>query len=117
MSRELMQQALYALEAVYMPHHPTVNALRQALETEQQPVAWMHPKWLSYTRAPAVSTTPIEGWYPLYTSPPKQWVGLTDEEIEKIEDEYIGVDYRIPAGCAWNFAKDIEARLKEKNHG
>ena len=47
----------------------------------------------------------------------REWVGLTNEEIEKVEDEYIGVDYRIPAGCAWNFAKDIEAKLKEKNNG
>jgi len=44
----------------------------------------------------------------------RQWVGLTDEEIGEIEDEYI-VDYRIPAGSAWNFAKDIEAKLREKN--
>jgi hypothetical protein len=44
----------------------------------------------------------------------RTWVGLTDEEIAEVEDEYI-VDYRIPAGSAWNFAKDIEAKLKEKN--
>ena len=46
----------------------------------------------------------------------REWVGLTDEEIAEIEDGYI-VDYRIPAGCGWNFAKDIEAKLKEKNGG
>jgi hypothetical protein len=43
-----------------------------------------------------------------------RWVGLTDEEIAIVEDEYI-VDYRIPAGSAWNFARAIEAKLKEKN--
>ena len=48
------------------------------------------------------------------TSPQREWVGLTDEEISEIEDEYI-VDYRIPAGSAWNFARDIEAKLREKN--
>jgi len=46
--------------------------------------------------------------------PQRKWVGLTDEEIAIVEDEYI-VDYRIPAGSAWNFAKDIEAALKDKN--
>jgi len=46
--------------------------------------------------------------------PHREWVGLTDEEIAQVEDEYI-VDYRVPAGSAWNFAKDIEAKLKEKN--
>lgn len=33
---------------------------------------------------------------------------LTDEQIEEIVDDYL-VDYRIPAGCAWNFARAIEA--------
>ena len=44
----------------------------------------------------------------------KPWVGMTDEEIAEIEDEYT-VNHRIPAGCAWNFARAIEAKLKEKN--
>ena len=47
-------------------------------------------------------------------APKRPWVGLTDDEISEIEDEYI-VDYRIPAGSAWNFAQAIEAKLKEKN--
>jgi len=46
--------------------------------------------------------------------PERTWVGLTDEEIAEVEDEYI-VDYRIPAGSAWNFAQAIEAKLKQKN--
>jgi len=33
---------------------------------------------------------------------------LLDEKIEEIAEGYL-VDYRIPAGCAWNFARDIEA--------
>ena len=44
---------------------------------------------------------------PLYTTP-QQRKPLTDEQIEEIADGYL-VDYRIPAGCAWNFARDIEA--------
>jgi len=71
---------------------------------------------------------------PLYTAPhPEQYpqiainpeiVGyvapqrkpLTDEQIEEIAEGYL-VDYRIPAGCAWNFARAIEAAhgIKEKN--
>jgi hypothetical protein len=46
----------------------------------------------------------------------REWVGLTDEEISEIEDEYI-VDYRIPSGCSWNFAKHIETELRKKNGG
>jgi hypothetical protein len=47
-----------------------------------------------------------------YTAPPaaqKPWVGLTDEEIEAIP-------LRQPNGFA-GFARAVEAKLKEKNHG
>lgn len=49
---------------------------------------------------------------PLYTAP-KQWVGLTDEEIYEYADKYLyqhGSNYGIKA-----FGKAIEAKLKEKN--
>ena len=51
--------------------------------------------------------TSIEvNWTPIYTEPPKQWVGLTAYEIQEI---YSGNQH-------WgNFACAIEARLKEKN--
>jgi hypothetical protein len=48
----------------------------------------------------------------LYTAP-KQWVGLTDEEIYEYADKYLyqhGSNYGIKA-----FGKAIEAKLKEKN--
>ena len=54
------------------------------------------------------------GLYDGRKSSQREWVGLTDEEIAEIEDEYT-VNHRIPAGCAWNFARAIEAKLKEKN--
>jgi hypothetical protein len=88
-------------------------------EREQEPVAFINveqrklewAKYMSWDTPTVVNLPKI----PLYTTPPQRtWVGLTDDEIAKIEDEYI-VDYRIPAGSAWNFAKDIEAKLKEKN--
>ena len=49
-----------------------------------------------------------------YTAPPKkEWVGLTDEEIRKIDC--------IPDDPVWQEIKDftraIEAKLKEKNSG
>jgi hypothetical protein len=50
----------------------------------------------------------------LYVSP-KQWIGLTDEEIYDYADKYLyqhGSNYGIKA-----FGKAIEAKLKEKNHG
>ena len=49
---------------------------------------------------------------PLYKEPPqREWVGLTEEDLKPICDEW-----RIVYG-AWmdDFARDIESKLKEKN--
>ena len=122
MSRELMQQALYALEAVYMPHHPTVNALRQALETEPFEYWNAVEGWVKIDEVrehfDAVGCGTIyksagEGRSPLYTAPPKQWVGLTDDAVFELADTNLydgGKNYGAPA-----FAKSIEQALKEKN--
>jgi hypothetical protein len=63
------------------------------------------------------------GAFPVYTAPPKkEWVGLTDEEIESCNK--FTTDWRQPSVWLWNdvfeeggiqFAKAIEAKLKEKN--
>jgi len=51
---------------------------------------------------------------PLYTAPPqREWVGLTDQEINS-------VCYKRDWTAPWTdttFARAIEAKLKEKNHG
>ena len=60
--------------------------------------------------------------FPLYTAPqPPQWQGLTDDEIWKCNKAKSGsaVEFHI---CyehqnVEDFAKSIEAKLKEKNHG
>jgi hypothetical protein len=49
---------------------------------------------------------------PLYTAPPKQWVGLTDEEAKKTFEEHNCV---ISADLAGILARAIEAKLREKN--
>jgi hypothetical protein len=43
------------------------------------------------------------------TQPKKEWVGLTDDEIKKVNQ--LGI-YEKPL---IEFARDIEAKLKEKN--
>ena len=49
---------------------------------------------------------------PLYTAPPKkEWVGLTNEEIEDIRLEYHYADGAVKVG----YERAIEAKLKEKN--
>ena len=105
---EALRLALEALEnswtepnnEQYEIEKNAITAIKAALETKDEPVAWeqFHEHMAG----------------PNYVAPQSTWVGLTNEEIAEVEDEYI-VDYRIPAGSAWNFAKDIEAKLKEKN--
>jgi hypothetical protein len=42
---------------------------------------------------------------------PKPWVGLTDEEMQVIEDNCL------EGGSFWDVYRTIEAKLKEKNNG
>jgi pyruvate/2-oxoglutarate dehydrogenase complex dihydrolipoamide dehydrogenase (E3) component len=114
MSREAMQIALDALEANlgnWAAKTKAVEVLRQALKTEQEPVAWMtHTDDLiplfHKTRASALNwqTQPT----PLYTAPQKQWVGLTLNEAEDFYDKYTDRAELINA---------IDKFLMEKNHG
>ena len=106
MSREAMQMALEALESDPISHAGLVSrkqaiaALRKALEEKREPVGYFsvndYGRWEEN-----------EGTYgePLYTAPPKQWVGLTDEEVKYIADS------------EWEeaFVRLVEAKLKEKN--
>ena len=82
---------------------------------QQEPVAWMtHTDDLQplfhKTRASALNwqTQPT----PLYAAPPKQWVGLTDEEIDILSCEMVKGDKSVNWLC-----KVLEAKLREKNHG
>jgi hypothetical protein len=117
MSREAMQVALEALDS----DNPDIQlraaiALRQALETEQEPVAWMHNfiEGNVITHIPADIGHHPERWTPLYTTPPKrEWVGLTDDAVFELADTNLydgGKNYGVLA-----FAKAIEQALKEKN--
>ena len=57
---------------------------------------------------------PIEGW--LYTAqPPKQWVGLSNEQIKLFAKDIYDIDI-VVNGNLMNFARDIEAKLKELNY-
>ena len=127
---EALKLALEALEeawyhvGTFQPTEKAIDlydeartAIKEALAQMQEPVAWITPDGGEGFRirfSPPVNDVPL-GWDALYTTPPLR-KPLTDEQIEKIAEGYL-VDYRIPAGCAWNFARDIEAAhgIKEKN--
>ena len=106
MSREAMQMALEALESDPLSHAGLVSrkqaiaALRQALETEQEPFEYWNAVegWVKIDEVrehfDAVGCGTIyksagEGRSPLYTAPPKkQWVGLTLNEAEDFYEKY-----------------------------
>ncbi len=134
MSKEAMKMALEALTGNWRTqeemnaHHDkqmqAITALRETLAeqpAQQEPVAWMF-QHEETGRMMCVDAQQVE-WglekfnprlkkiAPLYTSPPAQrtWVELTDDEITDIWYEskpYYNED---------DFARAIEAKLKEKN--
>jgi hypothetical protein len=121
MDREAIEEAIEVLEDASAEmltetgdenyYVEAIAVLRQALETEQEPVAFINVEkqkleWAKLTswHTPTIVNLPK---IPLYTAPPKQWVGLTDEEKEKLVETFYGTDIqRLEA---------VEAKLKEKN--
>jgi hypothetical protein len=123
--REAAQMALDALEQVQEAdtagatpkmvmearklYEPTITALRAALATEQEPVAYDVDGATVYIKPPIHNGKYLTG----YTAPPeREWQGLTDEERQEClySDPIFGM-------AASTFARAIEAKLKEKNHG
>ena len=112
MSSEILKLALEALEDLGMKHFEstgevlykeTFTAIKEALaQPEQEPVAWMNDTGTHIDLNFSGRGTP------LYITPPQRtWVGLTDEEISAIDwksDETLH-----------DFARAIEAKLKQKN--
>ena len=73
---------------------------------EQEPVAWMYNGHLHECDP---SDWALDDVIPLYTSPPrKEWVGLTDEEMEQTCYETFSLD-------PYEIARAIEAKLRSKN--
>lgn len=117
---EAVRLALEALEYHQDQTRPirrtiaTITALRKALdEPVQKPVAYINAvdDWAGFPKL-VVSDKPKEGFKPVYLAPPRrEWVGLTDEEIWSDGDSFVTSEAGIK-----QFARAIEARLKEKNH-
>jgi hypothetical protein len=86
-------------------------------ETEQEPVAWIQRDHLQKAqREPFLCRVEpaqrLPDFVPLYAHPPRrEWQGLTDTEIGM---EYVKWD-ATPGASMADFARAIEAALKEKN--
>ena len=90
-----------------------ITAIKQARSAPvQEPVAWLVEFENGEQELHFDKQSVGETQAPLYTTPPaaqRQWVGLTNEEITALKrngDRYIS---------SQDFARAIEAKLKEKN--
>ena len=79
-----------------------------ALETKNEPVAWM-----SEDEHTVYTSKQVDGCFqhdhiPLYTTPQRTWVGLTDEEIQECLQG-------LPTQTIDVYARRIETKIKDKN--
>ena len=121
--RELMQMALDALEKISMGGDPrwandVTPALRARL-AQPEPLPAKSKGALSHEENKQHNKKILDKFYEenahLYTAPPqREWQGLTDEEILEEYRQSYGDDGNLTDVY---FARAIEAKLKEKNHG
>ena len=117
-----LRQALEALEVATTPLAKDRQevlraraAIREALAEQpaqqQAPVAWYDEEYDCAYTAAELDGGNVDGLLPLYTSPPasKPWVGLTQQDID------IAFDDTQEGGVFDEFARAIEAKLREKN--
>jgi uncharacterized UPF0160 family protein len=93
---------------------PTLEALCQAIgqAEKQEPVGYVSE---SGKGAYLLVGVGLEDDTPLYAAPPKrEWVGLTDEDIDLYAFDEGVTDNKAPAWLV-TYARGIEAKLKEKN--
>jgi hypothetical protein len=123
MDREAIEEAIEVLEDASAEmlmetgeenyYGEAIAVLRQALKTEQEPVAWISEGG-DVSRSKRYMDEMGFKCNPLYTAPPKkEWVGLTDDDV---------IYFRYQATFCDEFdaafmAELIEKDLKEKNHG
>ena len=126
---ELHAEAVSLAKMVRKDCKQSIVAIEEVLaQPDQEPVAWMD----EYGDVLSASVVDGKGLrnIPLYTAPPpRQWVGLTEEEYKNIRygsDEsgelYVsytsydeGDGYEEIEIYVDDFAKAIEAKLREKN--
>lgn len=124
MKDEALRLALEALEypgpSWLEARQPAITAIKQAFaQPEPEPVAWTD---IDFTNIYISEMVAIENNadVPLYTSPQRTWVGLTDDEIDLLEELYAPPahpDFVNDADHCTELIRHVEAKLKEKNNG
>ena len=95
----------------------------QPKQEQDEPVAWM-----SEDEHTVYTSKQVDGCFqhdhiPLYTTPQRTWVVLTDEEMRELEKQFEAERVRtsdeeylvIYPAAYWQWQRAIEAKLKEKN--
>jgi hypothetical protein len=100
MMREALKEASPVQEPVERPCH-VFNVTKTGASTEWEPT----------TMAFALT----DGKHALYTAAQKPWVGLSEKEVEAYDS---WADFQVGCGrqTLFDMVRDIEAKLKEKNH-
>jgi len=92
-------------------YNSAITAIKEALETKDEPVGWIDSKGYM------ICTKINESCRPLYTAPQRTWVGLTQEEFEKLINDagFTRSDLLMMGACIEQIVDLVEAKLKEKN--
>ena len=118
MNHEKTFEAINKLKDVEIELHRLKNALEmtnRALETKDEPVGWIDSKGYM------ICVKTDESCRPLYTTPQRTWVGLTEDEIHECFEECCNLKVVDPKGGVrgsvniFDVGMAIEAKLKEKN--
>jgi len=94
-----------------MQNMASKSTYKEQLETKDEPVGWIDSKGYM------ICVKTDESCRPLYTTPQRTWVGLTDEEIFEIFRCTGTSNSDINPYVLLDDARKIEAKLKEKNNG
>ena len=109
MGKKALKEVMEALDVYAV--NMSQERVDETAKGEHEPVAWMHNfiEGTVITHEPADIDRHPDRWTPLYTAPPKrEWVGLSDEEIDAAVKSCNTLD-------TYKYFRTIEAKLKEKN--
>ena len=92
------------------------NQFQKGKSYLDEPVAWMHTTGTGHVYFRKKPQDKVFNPQPVYTSPKREWVRLTEKEVRAMAkpDHGAGIDL---TGRMWVFIADLTDKLKEKNHG